>query len=113
MLNVTAVGNLAADPVQRNTQDGTNVTNFTLLVNKKGKGEEITTQVVCSIWGNYGNVAMQFLKKGNQVTVSGSGVCRSYLRKTGEPGASIDLKVNDFVLPQRLRAQEDPSDIPF
>ena len=113
MLNVTAVGNLAADPIQRNTQDGTNVTSFTLLVNKKGKGEEITTQVVCSIWGNYGNVAMQFLKKGNQVTVSGSAICRSYLRKNGEPGASIDLKVNDFVLPQRPRTQENQIDPPF
>ena len=113
MLNVTAVGNLAADPIQRNTQDGTNVTSFTILVNKKGKGEDITTQVVCSIWGNYGNVAMQFLKKGNQVTVSGSAICRSYLRKNGEPGASIDLKVNDFVLPQRQRTQENQIDPPF
>ena len=113
MLNVTAVGNLAADPIQRNTQDGTIVTNFTLLVNKKGNGKDVPSQIICSVWGNYGNVAMQFLKKGDQVTVNGSGFCRSYLRKTGEPGASLDVKVNDFVLPSRGKQQENPENIPF
>ena len=97
MFSVTAVGNLASDPVQKETTTGTKVTNFTLLATI----QEETTQFDCVVWGNRGDVVMDFLKKGNQITISGSGQLNTFERRDGSSGASIKVRVNDFSLPPR------------
>ena len=101
MLNVTAVGHLTKDPEQRQVNSDLSVTNFKILVNKKIKGEDFVSAINCTIWGNMGNTAMVYLKKGDQVTVSGSALLRAYSRQNGEPGAEIELKVSEFVLPPK------------
>mgnify|MGYP003128898777 CR=1 FL=1 len=104
MLNITAVGNLVADPEQRQTPSGLLVTNFRLLVNKKTSKEEIVSQIDCSIWGDSGNPVMQYLHKGSQITVSGSGSINPFLKKDNTAGASIRLKVNEYSLPPKPKA---------
>ena len=69
MLSITAVGNLASDPVQKETSQGTKVTNFRLLTDI----QDVTVQVDCTVWGNRGDVVMDYIKKGSQITVTGSG----------------------------------------
>ena len=110
MLDIHAAGYLTQDPEQKQISDERVVTNLKLLVNKKIKGEEIVSSVNCSIWGAKGNAAMAYLKKGDQVTVSGWGYIRPYLRQNGEPGASIELSVSDYVLPPKPKTQ---SEMPF
>lgn len=107
MLNVVAVGRLAADPQVRQAGD-TPVASFCLLVNKKIKDEDITSSIECSVWGRRGQVCMDFLKKGDQITVSGSATVRAYLRKNGEPGGSLDLNVADFSLPAKPKKEVLP-----
>ena len=48
MLSITAVGNLASDPVQKETSQGTKVTNFRLLTDI----QDVTVQIDCTVWGN-------------------------------------------------------------
>ena len=113
MLNVTAVGNLTQDPEQKQINDDLVVTKLKILVNRKMKGKDVTSGIVCSIWGKRGNPAMAYLKKGDQITVQGEGIITPYLRQNGDPGAVIELNVQEYSLPQRPRTQENPIDPPF
>ena len=114
MLNVTAVGNLAKDPEQRQL-DGIAVTQFTLLTNKTIKGEKVTSSLTCTVWGKRGQTVMDYIKKGDQITVSGSATIGAYLRNGGEPAGVIKLRVDDFTLPARPKPIQAPvpADVPF
>ena len=91
MLSITAVGNLASDPVQKETTTGTKVTNFRLLTDI----QDVTVQVDCTVWG-----------KGSQITVTGSGKLNTFEKRDGSAGASIQVRVNDFTLPVKSRNSE-------
>ena len=109
MLNITAVGNLAADP-RSNTVGQTDVTNFTILVNKKMKDQEYVTAVDCAVWGARAAVAAQYLTKGDRVTVAGDAHAETFERKDGSTGCKIVLRVTDFTLPARPAQQAAPSE---
>jgi single-strand DNA-binding protein len=115
MLNITAVGNLAADP-RSNTVGQTEVTNFTILVNKKMKDQEYVTAVDCAVWGARAAVAAQYLTKGDRVTVAGDAHAETFERKDGSAACKIVLRVSDFTLPTRPTQQAkeaDPEPMPF
>ena len=99
MLNVTAVGNLASNPVQKETAKGTKVTSFTLLTSD----QDTTTQFDCAVWGNRGDVIANYVKKGNQITVVGRGKLKTFERRDGSAGAAIEINVDNFTLPVRSR----------
>jgi single-strand DNA-binding protein len=107
MLQITAVGNLASDP-RTTTIGDSEVTNFTILCNKKIKGEDVTTAIDCSVWGKRAPVAANYLFTGSQVTVTGEGHLEVFERKNGQPGAKIALRVNDFALPPKGGQVETP-----
>lgn len=110
MLQITAVGNLAADPDLKQVGDR-EVANFTLMVNKKVKGEDQTTVLRCAVWGPRARVVDEYLTKGAQVTVTGQAYVETFERKDGTPGAALDVAVNDFTLPPRPKVAVD--DMPF
>ena len=114
MLNITACGNLAADP-RSNTVGQTDVTNFTILVNKKMKDQEYVTAVDCAVWGARAAVAAQYLTKGDRVTVAGDAHAETFERKDGSAACKIVLRVSDFTLPARPAQQAAPAEeeIPF
>jgi len=115
MLQITAVGNLAADPEIKTvpTKDGEQmVANFTLLTSKRVKGEDRTTALRCAVWGPRAKVVDDFLTKGSQVTVTGQAYIETFERKDGTPGASLDVAVNDFTLPPKPKTVAD-DDMPF
>ena len=112
MLQITAVGNLAADPEVRTVGDN-DVANFTIICNKKIKGEDHTSALRCAVWGPRAKVVSDFLTKGSQVTVTGQAYIETFERKDGSPGASLDVAVNDFSLPPRPKAAADDADMPF
>ena len=109
MLNITAVGNLAADP-RSNTVGQTDVTNFTILVNKKMKDQEYVTAVDCAVWGARAAVAAQYLSKGDKITVAGDAHAETFERKDGSTGCKIVLRVTDFTLPARPAQQAAPAE---
>lgn len=115
MLNVTACGNLAADP-RSNSVGSTEVTNFRLLVNKKIKDQEYVTAVECAVWGARASVAAQYLAKGDRITVAGDAHAETFERKDGSAACKIVLRVSDFTLPTRPTQQAkeaDPEPMPF
>ena len=102
MLSITAVGNLASDPVQKETSQGNKVTNFRLLTDI----QDVTVNIDCTVLGTRGDVVMDYIKKGSQITVTGSGKLNTYEKREGSAGASIEVRVNDFTLPVKNRNSE-------
>jgi single-stranded DNA-binding protein len=115
MLQITAVGNLAADPEIKtvSTKDGEQqVANFILLVNKRGKGDDIVSTLRCAVWGARSKVVADFFTVGSQVTVTGQAYIEAYTRKDGTAGAQLNVSVADFSLPPKPKTVAD-DDMPF
>ena len=113
MLNITAVGRLGKDPEQKQTGDLL-VTKFSLAVNT---GKDETTWMDCAVFGNRGNVLVQYVSKGQQITISGRGKLDTYEKRDGTQGTSLQVIVNEFSLPAKSDApaqnQAVSSEIPF
>jgi single-strand DNA-binding protein len=103
MLNITAHGNLGKDPELKDFS-GNQVANFSIGT-RTGKDE--TTWINCSVWGKRAETVMQYLHKGDKITVAGSGKLRGYQKKDGTEGQSLELNVSDFTLPAREKTQSD------
>lgn len=103
MLNLTAHGNLGKDPELKDL-GGNQVANFSIAA-RTGKDE--TTWINCAVWGKRAEIVMQYLHKGDKVTVAGSGKVRTYQAKDGTEGKSLELNVSDFTLPAREKTESD------
>ena len=112
MLNITAVGRLGKDPEQK--QGDTLITKFSLAANT---GKDETTWMDCAVFGNRGNALVQYVSKGQQITISGRGKLETYEKRDGTAGTSLQVIVNDFSLPAKTDApaqnQAVTSDTPF
>ena len=97
MLNLTAHGNLGKDPELKDL-GGNQVANFSIAA-RTGKDE--TTWINCTVWGKRAETVMQYLHKGDKITVAGSGKVRTYQTKDGTEGKSLELNVSDFTLPAK------------
>ena len=98
MLNMTAHGNLGRDPELKEV-GSTQVASFSLAA-RTGKDE--TTWIDCSVWGKRADTVMEYLHKGDRITVAGSAKVRIYeKKKDNSEGKSLELNVTDFTLPPR------------
>jgi len=96
VFNFTA--RLGKDAEQRFTPNGDSIVQFAAAV-ASGYGEkEVTTWVNCSLWGKRGESVLPYLKKGQQVAVSGELTNRKYQDKEGNDKYSLDVRVNDLTL---------------
>lgn len=101
MINSTVVGNLGADPEQRNVSNGKSLVQFRVGARV---GRDETNWVKCTIWGNRGDTFLQYVKKGDQVTLIGRMRQVEYERKDGNTGYALELDVDNFTLPARQKA---------
>ena len=103
MLNITAHGNIGRDPELKETTSS-QVANFSLAT-RTGKDE--TTWINCQVWGTRADTVMQYLHKGDKITVCGQGKLQEYDRKDGGKGYSLQLNVSDFTLPATPKKADD------
>lgn len=101
MLNITAHGNLGRDPELKQTNNNSQVANFSIAART---GKDQTTWIDCSVWGKRADTVMEYLHKGDRVTVVGSGRVRTFDKKDGSEGKSLELNVSDFTLPAKSTA---------
>ena len=97
MLNITAHGNLGKDPEIKQVKD-TQVAEFSLAA-RTGKDE--TSWINCAVWGKRADVVKEYLRKGDRITVAGSGKVGTYEKKDRSEGLEIKLNVSDFTLPPK------------
>ena len=118
MNKLTIIGNLTADPEMRVTQDGINVCNFTVAVNRKNRQEADFFRVTA--WRQLGENCGKFLSKGRKVCVVGPVTVHTYQANDGTTKASLEVTAEDveFLSPRDVDQQSgmtkvQPEGMPF
>lgn len=92
MISAVVAGNLGKDAEVKNV-GGNDVCSFSVASTTKVKGEDSTTWIRCSMWGQRGAKLAEYLTKGKSVCVSGGLTTREYEGKT-----YIEMRVDDVRL---------------
>ena len=82
MKTITIAGGITRDAVTRTTQDGENVTSFSVAVSEGYGDKKRSVYFDCSFWGKRGAAITQHLTKGSRVAVSGDLSTREHNGKT-------------------------------
>ena len=91
---VFLIGRLGKNPEMRVTKDGAAVANFSMVTNKKSRGEEVATWHDCVAWREQADFCGEYLKKGDQVFVEGEIVHEEWTAKDQTKRKST--KINCF-----------------
>jgi single stranded DNA-binding protein len=93
--HITVSGRVTKDASIITTEQGNDLTRFSLARNRKNwDGEEVAEFYSCSWFGTYAKKASESLKKGAKVVVEGDFMVRPYTREDGEDAFSLDVNVN-------------------
>lgn len=82
MKTITIAGGIIRDAVPRTTQDGDNVTSFSVAVSEGYGDKKRSVYFDCSLWGKRGSALSPHLTKGSRVAVSGDLSTREHNGKT-------------------------------
>ena len=93
MKAITIAGRIGKDAETRNTQQGDQVTGFTVAVDEGFGDKKRTIWFDVSYWGKRGAAVAPYLTKGGNVTVSGDLSTREYEGKT-----YLTIRANDLTL---------------
>lgn len=101
MLNkVILTGRLTANPELKSTQSGTNVTSFSLAVQrnfKNGNGEYDTDFLNCVAFRSQAEFLTKYFDKGQLVTVVGSLTSRRYEDANGNKRTAFDVVCDEVM----------------
>jgi single-strand DNA-binding protein len=99
MNNLSVTGRLTRDSELRFLKDGKPVLSFS-LANNTGYGDSKKTNYFeCSLFGKCAEGKLhEYLKKGQEVAVSGEVSLNEYKSASGENKASLRVRVNDVTL---------------
>lgn len=103
---LTVTGRLTADPVLSQVGDS-NSASFTLASDTRTKdagGEYITNFYRCTAWRRLAEIAVQYLHKGDKVTIAGDLCLRPYVDKQSAQRLSVQVNVTDLELPAKVQA---------
>lgn len=98
---VIMLGNLTRNPEMRTTTNGTNVTSFSLALNRSYKGQngewqEDTDFIDCVAWAQLGERVNQYLSKGRRCLVQGRLSQRSWDDKdSGQKRSKVEVVAFD------------------
>lgn len=99
---VTLIGNVGQDPTIRQIDAQRRVADFSIAVNdvysNGGQRVERTNWYRIAMWGSKADQAMNLIKKGRQISLSGRLRIREYTDKDGNSRLSFDVEGHDFNL---------------
>lgn len=99
---VVLLGNLTADPEVRTTPSGSNVTSFSIAVNRRyrnrdGEQQEEVSYIGCTAWGPQGETIARYFSKGRQILICGRlRQDRWKDKETGKNRSSLSVVVEEF-----------------
>ncbi len=100
------VGNVGSVDEMRQTNDGKNILNFSVAVNRKHKGEDHTTWFRCVATGKTAEFVSQYVQKGTPVSVSGDLSLVEYAAKDGTKKSYLEVFTNNVVSLKAKEAEE-------
>lgn len=82
---VVLAGRLTADPELRTTPTGTNVTRFTVAINRRfsSQGNEQSDFINCVAWNKQAELVSKFFNKGSSICLVGNIQTRNYTAQDG------------------------------
>lgn len=100
---VTLIGNLGADPEARSLPSGAKVVQFNVATSesyktKAGENVEQTTWFRAEAWDKLGDIAEQYLRKGNQVYLEGRLRLEEFTDRDGKARTALRLRVTEINL---------------
>lgn len=122
-MDITIItGRLTADPVRRATQNGKELADFTVAVDR-GRGDAKKTAFFrCTAWEGKAAPILQYLHKGDLVGVSGTVSATAFTGRDGQTKASLEINVIqcDFLHTKKPDAPQEETftkvedqDLPF
>ena len=98
MNTVILMGRLTKTPELRQTQSGTDVTQFTIAVNRRykdGSGEYPTDFINCVAWRQTAGFISKYFAKGAMIAVTGTLQTRKYTDKQGAERTATEVVVDN------------------
>ena len=91
------IGNLTSDPQSHTTNDGKEVCNFSVAVNRKKKiqGQPEADFFRVAAWGRLADPCQKYLVKGRKVAVVGSVSVSTYQAQDGSTRANMEVFAED------------------
>lgn len=110
LANISIVGNLAREPERHQFTSGRVKTTLVVAVNGFNaiRKEKTTDFYRVEIWDRLGELARNYLKKGNQVAVSGKLGYERWTDRDGKDRITPCVQANQLALPPRLKPYPDP-----
>jgi len=102
--SVTLMGNIASEPVIKQTHEGKNFALFTVACGYEWKDKQTGNKehgcdfIPCSAFGWVADVIASYAPKGKQVMVTGEIKARKYADKDGEKKTSISVLADNIFL---------------
>ena len=101
--NVKLVGNVGAEPVITNLDNGKKVARFSLATNetfKNSKGEKQTDTNWHTLiaWGKAAEIVEKYVTKGKEIAIDGKLTSRSFETKENEKRYVTEVVVNEILL---------------
>ncbi|GAA0892998.1 single-stranded DNA-binding protein [Fulvivirga kasyanovii] len=101
--SVSLIGRLGQDPILKDLSSGKTVATFSIATsesyyNSRGERIEDTQWHNMVAWGRPGEVAAQYLKKGQEVAIEGKLIHRSYETGSGETKYITEININSILM---------------
>lgn len=105
---------MVRDPEQRTTQTGVTVTNFTVAVNRRRRGDQGNDQPSADFfnvaaWRERGELCAKYLSKGKKVCVIGPVSVRTYQANDGTTKAQLEITADEVEF-LSSRGESEPVD---
>lgn len=114
MINAAVImGRLVADPELRATQNGTNVTSFTVAVQRSfaaSNGEKQTDFINVIAWRSQAEFVAKYFKKGQLIALRGSIQTRKYEDKAGQKRSAFEIVANEVSFCGDYQGQSTPNE---
>jgi len=118
MLNrVILIGRVTFPPKTKTTTTGIVVTNFSIAVDRMGKGEKKTDFINITAFGKLAEICQQYLDKGKLVAIEGKLQVDSFEGKDGTKKKSYKVVADNMKMlggkSSREEPEEEPEEMPF
>lgn len=106
--STTVIGTVGKDPEMKYTPTGMAITNFSVAVNRKSKGEETTEWFECVAFDRSAETLNEYLRQGSNVHVVGRMQSRKYKPSWADKEIKVwELVVDNFTLLGDAKRGED------
>lgn len=107
MNRMMIIGNLVRDPGTHTFDDGSQVCNFDVAVNRRVNGNEVAQFVRVHTYGRNAENCQKYLHTGSKVFVDGRPEARAYSSREGSPKAALEIYASSVEFLSSGRASND------